>query len=835
MFNRFTNRARQVVSLARSEADRFNHNYVGTEHLLLGLIKLGQGVAVNVLKKMGIDFEVVRNEVSKVVTPGPETKTVGEIPLTQRAKKVIEYAVEDAQKLNHSYVGTEHILLGLLREEDGIAAKILLNLNIDIDKVREEILSELGASFSGDEMSGGSQGGASGSFSEGGTSTPSSSKKQETPALKAFGRDLTQLAREGRLDPVIGRANEIERVIQILCRRTKNNPVLIGEAGVGKTAIVEALAQEIESGDVPEILRDKRLITLDLALMVAGTKYRGQFEERIKAIMDEIRKTKNILLFIDELHTIVGAGAAEGAIDASNILKPALARGELQCIGATTFDEYRKYIEKDSALERRFQTVNVDAPSVSDTIQILKGLQKKYEVHHNVVYTEDAIRASAVLSDRYVTGRYLPDKAIDVVDEAGAKARINAMVRPPELKDLENEIETARQQKEDAISGQEYEKAASMRDKERNLRKQLEQTLENWRHEKSQNPVIIDEDEIYQIISRWTGIPLTRLETGEIDRLLKMEEDLGQYVIGQAEAISLTCKAIRRSRANLKNPERPIGSFLFLGPTGVGKTLLAKRLAEILFGDKDALITVDMSEYMEKFSISRLTGSPPGYVGHEEGGFLTEKVRRRPYSIILFDEVEKAHPDVMNIFLQILEEGKLTDSLGRVVDFKNTIIIMTSNVGSAKLQKPQTMGFVPASQHEQDLADMKKVALKEAKKHFKPEFLNRVDDMIVFSPLEKTDLLKIIDVELKGLEKRLKEKEYELILDLPCKEFVIEKGYDQTMGARPLKRAIQQYLEDPLALYLLKHGTKAKGQKITLKATLGDKEIHFEEMLVNQG
>jgi ATP-dependent Clp protease ATP-binding subunit ClpC len=800
MFNRFTNRARQVIIIARQEADHFNHNYVGTEHLLLGLIRLGQGVAVNVLRKMGVDFEIVREEVSKAVAPGPETKTVGEIPLTPRAKKVIEYAVEDAERLKHSYVGTEHLLLGLLREEEGVAARIMANLNIDIAKVRDEIMNELGVSMASES------GGGTGTVPGGSAGEQTPVKKSDTPALKAFGRDLTALAKEGKLDPVIGRASEIERVIQILCRRTKNNPVLIGEAGVGKTAIVEGLAQEIDKGNVPEILREKRLITLDLALMVAGTKYRGQFEERIKAVMDEIRKSKNVLLFIDELHTLVGAGAAEGAIDASNILKPALARGEMQCIGATTFDEYRKYIEKDAALERRFQVIRVEAPSIEEAVEILTGLQKKYEAHHNASYTPKAIRASVELSSRYVSDRHLPDKAIDVMDEAGARARITAMTRPPDLKTIEIRIEEARVEKEKAIGTQEYEKAASMRDKERILRKEMEDTLSIWRKEKAKNVVVIDEEDILHVISKCTGIPLLRLETKATQRLLQMEQEIESKIIGQSEAVKKISNALRRSRANLQNPERPIGSFLFLGATGVGKTYLAKILAEFMFDAKDSLIMIDMSEYMEKFALSRLTGSPPGYIGHEEGGQLTEKVRRRPYCIVLFDEIEKAHPDVMNIFLQILDEGKLTDSLGRVVDFRNTILIMTSNLGSEKINKTNTMGFLAASSDTASYEDMEKTIKKEIKKYFKPEFLNRVDETVVFKSLDKASLLKVLDLELSELLKRLQVKNIELNIDPSVKEFLIEQGYSSSMGARPLKRAIQQNLEDALAVALLQSG-----------------------------
>ncbi|MBN1522613.1 MAG: ATP-dependent Clp protease ATP-binding subunit [Candidatus Aureabacteria bacterium] len=807
MFDRFTNRARQVIIIARKEADRFNHNYIGTEHILLGLIKLGQGVAVNVLRKMGLDFETVRREVEKAVGKGPETKAGGEIPLTSRAKKVIEYAVEEATSLNHSYVGTEHILLGLLREEEGVAARVLSTLDIDIDTVREEILKELGTAYGSTMMS--SQGGQMGP-----TASPEF-QKTDTPALQAFGRDLTKLARDKKLDPVIGRQKEIERVIQVLCRRTKNNPVLIGEAGVGKTAIVEGLAQHIVEGNVPEILREKRLITLDLALMVAGTKYRGQFEERIKAVMDEIRKSTNILLFIDEFHTIVGAGAAEGAIDASNILKPALSRGELQCIGATTYDEYRKYIEKDSALERRFQPIHVDAPTVEEAYRILQGIKEKYEIHHNARYTDAALWAAAELSDRYITGRYLPDKAIDVMDEAGARCRISAMTRPPDIKTIEDEIDQAKREKEQAIRNQEYEKAAALRDKEREIRERLDKTLREWKDKEKEKEVSVDEEEIIHIVAKWTGIPLTRLEEGESKKLLRMEEDLKKRIIGQDEAVETISRALRRSRADLKDPRRPIGSFMFLGPTGVGKTLLGKALAEFMFGDEDAIITIDMSEYMEKFNASRLMGSPPGYVGYEEGGQLTEKVRRRPYSVVLFDEVEKAHPDVMNVLLQVLEEGKLTDSLGRVVDFRNTIIIMTSNVGVDIIKKQTKVGF-NSSDAEFDYESMRSKIMEKVKKNFKPEFLNRIDDTIVFKTLNREDLLQIVDIELTDLVKRLSKKKITLNIPKSVKEFLIEKGTDLLYGARPLKRAVQKYIEDPLAEEILSAGEKANGKQIKL-------------------
>src|SRR5437868_6407128 len=669
--NNFTPRAQQVLQLARKEADRFNHNYVGTEHLLLGLIKLGQGVAVNVLQKMGLDLETVRMEVEKQVGSGPDQKMVGNIPYTPRVKKVLALAGKEAKALNHSYVGTEHILLGLLREGEGVAARVLKNLEVDIERTRNEILKELDPNFTPPE--------AESDQPQEQAASGSGKKDVKTPALRAFGRDLTELAKKNEIDPVIGRRNEIERVIQVLCRRTKNNPVLIGEAGVGKTAIAEGLAQEIAIGNVPELLRDKRVVTLDLALMVAGTKYRGQFEERIKAVMDEIRRSKNVILFIDELHTIVGACTAEGAMDASNIIKPALSRDELQCIGATTMNEYRKYIEKDAALERRFQTVKVDAPTVDEAIQILKGLRPKHKAHHKAKLTDEALETAVRFSDRYITARFLPDKAIDVMDEAGARARINAMTRPPDVKDIEKEIEEIRVEKEGAIKAQDFEKAAALRDKEKQTKEKLDAILTKWREEREEKEVVVTADDMMHIISKVTGVPLQRMEQEETQKLLMMESEMKQRVIGQDEAVTAISKALRRSRADLKDPRRPIGSFVFLGPTGVGKTYLARTLAEFMFGDGDALIQIDMSEYMEKFTASRLIGSPPGYVGYEEGGQLSEAVRRRPYSVVLFDEIEKAHPDVMHLLLQILEDGKITDSLGRKIDFRNTIIIMTSN------------------------------------------------------------------------------------------------------------------------------------------------------------
>src|SRR5467141_3550912 len=788
--NNFTPRAQQVLQLARKEADRFNHNYVGTEHLLLGLIKLGQGVAVNVLQKMGLDLETVRMEVEKQVGSGPETKIVGNIPYTPRVKKVLALAGKEAKTLNHSYVGTEHILLGLLREGEGVAARVLKSLEIDIERTRNEILKELDPNFTPSEAEEGE---------------PTSKKDVKTPALRAFGRDLTELAKKGELDPVIGRRNEIERVIQVLCRRTKNNPVLIGEAGVGKTAIAEGLAQEIASGNVPELLRDKRVVTLDLALMVAGTKYRGQFEERIKAVMDEIRRSKNVILFIDELHTIVGAGSAEGAMDASNIIKPALSRGELQCVGATTMNEYRKYIEKDAALERRFQTIKVDAPTVEEAVQILKGLRPKYETHHKAKLTDEALEAAVRLSDRYITGRFLPDKAIDVMDEAGARARINSMTRPPDVKEIEKQIEAIRAEKEAAIKAQDYEKAAALRDSEHHTKDKLERILNGWREQRDDLEVIVTGDDIMHIVSKWTGGPLNRMKQKETQRLLKMEEELKQQVIGQDEAVIAISKALRRSRADLKDPRRPIGSFIFMGPTGVGKTFLARSLAEFMFGDADALIQIDMSEYMEKFTGSRLIGSPPGYVGYEEGGQLSEAVRRRPYSVLLFDEIEKAHPDVMHLLLQILEEGKITDSLGQKIDFRNTIIIMTSNVG-AELIKRQTA--------------------------FKPEFLNRLDDMIVFHQLERNDLVKIVDLEVAKVIERVRAKDIKVHLDTTAVEFLIDKGYDPIYGARPMRRAVEKYLEDLLAEEFLRGNIK---QGDTLEVHAAGEQLAFKVAQPEQG
>ena len=813
--NNFTPRAQQVLALSRKEAERFNHNYVGTEHLLLGLINLGQGVAVNVLQKMDLDLQTVRVAVEKQVGVGPESKPLGAIPYTPRVKKVLALSGKEAKLLNHSYVGTEHILLGLLREGEGVAARVLKSLNVDIERCRNEILSELDPNFSGEVDTSN----ANASFED-------EKKDSKTPALKAFGRDLTELSKKGELDPVIGRHHEIQRVVQILCRRTKNNPVLIGEAGVGKTAIAEGLAHEINSGLVPEILENKRVITLDLALMVAGTKYRGQFEERIKAVMDEIRRAKNIIIFIDELHTIVGAGAAEGAMDASNIFKPALSRGELQCIGATTLSEYRKFIEKDSALDRRFQSVKVDAPSVEDSVLILKGIRSKYEEHHNVRYTDESLDLAVKLSERYITSRFLPDKAIDILDEAGARARIDSMKRPPDLESMSEEIESVCAHKEEAISKQLFEEAAKYRDEEKKLRETQKQFIESWKKERAEKEILVDDEAMLKIVSDWTGIPLSRMEQKESKKLLNLENELRAEVIGQEKATEVIAKALRRSRADLKDPKRPIGSFMFLGPTGVGKTLLAKILAKHMFGNSDSIIQIDMSEYMEKFSVSRLVGSPPGYVGHDEGGQLTEAVRRKPYSVVLFDEIEKAHPDVVQLLLQVLEEGRLTDSLGRKIDFRNTILIMTSNVGADILQKDTSMGFGIEVNADNEYEKIRDKILDETKRVFKPEFLNRLNDLVIFRSLRMGDMHAIVDLELQNLSNRLKERELFFVLDEPAKEFIIEKGYDEKFGARPLKRAIERFLEDSLAEAILE-GSIKRGEEIKVSMNIEKDGLTF--------
>jgi len=818
--NNFTPRAQQVLQLARREAERLNHGYVGTEHLLLGLVALGQGVAVEVLRKMGVDLERVRREVERLVGAGEPNlitgaSSSGNIPFTPRVKKVLALAGSEARALNHSYIGTEHILLGLLREGEGVAARILENLHVDLETARVAVLKELDPNYEP----------PSGEETPVGRGSPSA-QESRTPALSTFGRDLTELARKGELDPVIGREQEIERVIQILCRRTKNNPVLLGEAGVGKTAIVEGLAQRIAAGEVPELLRDRRVVTLDLALMVAGTKYRGQFEERIKAVMEEIKRSRNVILFIDELHVIVGAGSAEGALDASNIIKPALSRGELQCIGATTLAEYRKFIEKDAALERRFQTVMVREPTIEETVAILRGLRPRYEEHHHAHITDAAIRAAAELSARYLTDRYLPDKAIDLMDEAGARARISAMTRPESVKALESRIAEIKRRKEEAIKAQKYEEAANFRDQERAAQEELDRTIEEWRKSCDETIVEVDEEDIMTIVSRWTGIPIRRMEQTEAARLLEMEKELEKKVVGQREAVEAIAKALRRSRADLKDPRRPIGSFIFLGPTGVGKTLLAKTLAEFMFDDPDALIQIDMSEYMEKFSSSRLVGSPPGYVGYEEGGQLTEQVRRRPYSVVLFDEVEKAHPDVMHLLLQILEDGRLTDSLGRTVDFRNTIVIMTSNLGAEYLGRGTRLGFA-AGDAEADYDSLRDRMMEDARRVFRPELLNRVDEVIVFRPLSREDVEKILDLELQKVQERLLSRRITLKLLPSAREFLLSKGFDPQYGARPMRRAVGRYVEDRLAEEILRGNIHGGG---TVEVSAEGENLIFREL-----
>ncbi len=815
MFNRFTERARKVLVLAKEEARRFNHDYIGTEHILLGLIREGEGVACAVLQNVGVDLDHLRLEIEKLITSGSVASVLGDIPFTPRAKKALELAAEEARSMGHNYIGTEHILLGLLREEEGIASQVLFSLGLDLKRVKDEILALLGGGISPQ------------------TGAPGTVGTSKTPALDSFGRDLTKLTKEGKLDPVIGRKNEIERVTQILSRRTKNNPVLLGEAGVGKTAIVEGLAQDIIKGDVPEVLRNKRIVVLDLALMIAGTKYRGQFEERIKAVMEEIKRSKDVIIFVDELHTLVGAGAAEGAIDASNILKPALSRGEIQCIGATTLDEYRKHIEKDSALERRFQTIYVEPNTIEETVTILKGLRDKYEAHHRVKITDEALEAAAKLSERYVSGRFLPDKAIDLIDEASARSRLSVLTAPKDIKDLEQQMIDITAEKEALIKQQDFEKAARLRDDEKTMRIKLENLRREWSKKRDQVTPEIGEDDIAQLVSQITGVPIYRLEEKESVKLLKIEEELEKKVVGQNEAIEGIARSVRRARAGIKEPRRPIGSFLFLGPTGVGKTLLARALAEFMFGNEEALIQLDMSEYMEKFNVSRLIGAPPGYVGYEEGGQLTERVRRRPYSVVLLDEIEKAHPDVFNLLLQILEEGRLTDSYGRRVDFRNTVMLMTSNVGAEIIRKRGSLGFKAVSE-DIGYEDMKTMLLDEVKKTFKPEFLNRLDEITVFRPLDKKGLEKIVDIEIGYVNKRIIEQGFQVELDPTAKEFFIEKGFDPVFGARPLKRVIQRFLEDPLAEDIIKgHFSdrlkqKKEGEQIKIRITRKGEILKFE-------
>ena len=799
MYERFTDRARKVMQLANQEAQRFNHEYIGTEHILLGLVKEGSGVAANVLKNLDVDLRKIRNEVEKIVQPGPDIVTMGKLPQTPRAKKVIEYSMEEARNLNHNYVGTEHILLGLLREQEGVAAQVLMNLGLKLEDVREEVLNLLGHGMESAE--GSSERGQPSAKGEGGAATKGG--KSKTPALDSFGRDLTELARQGKLDPVIGREKEIERAIQILCRRTKNNPVLLGEAGVGKTAIVEGFAQRVVDGNVPELLADRRIVVLDLAMMVAGTKYRGQFEERIKAVMNEVRRAKNTILFIDELHTLVGAGGAEGAIDASNVLKPALARGEIQCIGATTLDEYRKYIEKDSALDRRFQIVMIEPATKSEAVEILKGLRDRYESHHRVQITDAALVSAVELSSRYITGRCLPDKAIDVIDEAGARVRLKAMTKPPDLKEIDEEVEKLNKDKEEAVANQDFEKAAALRDQADKLKKKKQTMTRDWRDKSREADGVVDEEVVAEVVSKMTGIPLTRMSTEDTKRLMEMESELHNQVIGQNEALKSISKAVRRSRSGLKDPKRPIGCFVFAGPTGVGKTLLAKALAQFMFGDADALIQIDMSEYMEKHNVSRLIGAPPGYVGFEEGGQLTEKIRRRPYSVVLLDEIEKAHPDVFNMLLQVMEEGRLTDSFGRNVDFRNAILIMTTNAGADAIKNESSFGFQkPDGDASYD--SMKARVNERIEKVFRPEFLNRIDDVIVFHHLTVEDLKQVIDIELAKVRERLLERGLKLELTEEAKKFLIKKGSDTDFGARPLRRALENYIEDPVSEELLK-------------------------------
>jgi ATP-dependent Clp protease ATP-binding subunit ClpC len=801
MFERFTDRARKVMALANQEAQRFNHEYIGTEHILLGLVKEGSGVGATVLKNLEVDIKKLRLEVEKLVKSGPDMVTMGKLPHTPRAKKVIEYAIEEARSLNHNYVGTEHLLLGLLRETEGIAAQVMMNLGLRLEDVRQEVLNLLGAGVDTNEPQGLDM--------KMGGPAMAGKPKSKTPALDSFGRDLTQLAADGELDPVIGRKREIERLIQILCRRTKNNPVLLGEAGVGKTAIVEGLSQQIINKQVPEILKDKRIVVLDLAMMVAGTKYRGQFEERIKAVINEVRRAKNVVLFIDELHTLVGAGGAEGAIDASNVLKPALSRGEVQCIGATTLDEFRKHIEKDGALERRFQTIIVEPPSKDETLDILRGLQDRYEAHHRVRFTDEALYQAVELSTRYITGRCLPDKAIDVIDESGARVRLKNMTPPPNLAELEEKIEKLQREKDEAVRSADYERAAALRDEAQQMLNEKAQMQKKWYEENKEATGVVDPEVIAEVVSNMTGIPLTRLEKKETQRLLELEQEIHKQIVSQDDAIGTIARAVRRSRSGLKDPNRPMGCFIFLGPSGVGKTLLAQVLAEFMFSDRNALVRLDMSEFMEKHNVSRLVGAPPGYVGYEEGGQLTERIRRRPYAVLLLDEIEKAHPDVYNILLQIMDEGRLTDSFGRIIDFKNVIVIMTSNIGAELIKNSSGFGFgkkTPDANYEK----MKDMLHKEVERHFRPEFLNRVDDIIVFKPLSKENLQTIVEYELAKVFKRLTEHGFKLELTDRAKEFLIEKGYNPEFGARPLRRAIEHYIEDPLAEAVLRGEFKGK-------------------------
>jgi ATP-dependent Clp protease ATP-binding subunit ClpC len=812
LFERFTERARQVVVLAQEEARTLKHNYIGTEHILLGLLREEEGLAARVLESLDITTERVRSQVVRIVGSGEEV-TSGQIPFTPRAKKVLELALREALSLGHNYIGTEHILLGLVRENEGVAARILLDFDADSDKIRNEVIRMLSG------PGGRRQGGGAGGQGEGG------SGKKSSKLLDQFGRNLTKLAEEGKLDPVIGRETEIERIMQILSRRTKNNPVLLGEPGVGKTAVVEGLAARINKGEVPELLRNKQIYTLDLAALVAGSKYRGEFEERLKKVMKEITQRGDIILFIDELHNLVGAGAAEGAIDAASILKPALARGEIQTIGATTLDEYRKYLERDSALERRFAQIKVDQPSVEDTVKILEGLRERYEQHHRVNITDDALAAAAELADRYISDRFLPDKAIDLIDEAASRMRIKSMSAPPVYRDLEEEVEKTRREKEAAIEAQEFEKAASLRDTERQLTTRKRQLEDEWSEGDNAERPDVGEEEIADIVSMWTGIPVFKLTEAETKKLIRMEDELHKRVIGQEVAITAVSKAIRRSRAGIKDPKRPAGSFIFLGPSGVGKTELARTLAEFLFGDEEALVRIDMSEYMEKHSVSRLVGSPPGYIGYDEGGQLTEAVRRKPYSVLLLDEIEKAHPDVFNILLQILEDGRLTDAQGRTVDFRNSIVIMTSNIGASEIAKNTSIGFTVADETGMSYGDMKNRIMGDLKKVFRPEFLNRIDEVIVFHKLAKDEVKEIVDLMINRVRVQVAEHELQLELSEETKDLLVDKGWDPSMGARPLRRAIQRYIEDPLADEVLRQGQMVPGSTVLVERDpSGDEE-----------